>query len=389
MLKRLLLVFVLVLAACGTGDDADPTATPAPTQTPVPEPTATPIPQPGHPCFDLSDADCEIIVEAGDNAAAMTSFRAAFTIDVAVSGLEPLTVLVTVPNELTFNVSGQGALSLTTAETFTDLSLGMEITGTQDGETVLDTSIPVTATDGTLYLTSGGETVGVPFTAAALEALNLPLDLNEQIDFEALLDANPQTFGEFIMRDQLGVALNPSGTSIAAFADFVRLDDTETDHVFEFTLDASALLQSPDFTQALAAIGGGAADDPNVALGLQLLPVLLQEVESTIVITQYVGIEDRLINRLTFEFDFALDAGALLTGGDTDYGPITATVLFDITLSDINESLAIPAPARVRMLTVEELQMMLDEAVEDVETTIEDELAEMTPEVTPETTPDG
>ena len=55
-------------------------------------------------------------------------------------------------------------------------------------------------------------------------------------------------------------------------------------------------------------------------------------VESELVITQYVGADDRLIHKLTFDLDFLMDIAALLTPNQQteESPPIEVTLLFDV-----------------------------------------------------------
>ncbi|MFW5748825.1 MAG: hypothetical protein ACOCYT_04345 [Chloroflexota bacterium] len=405
-----LLFTVLVLAACD-GEEAatmtpvPPTQPPA-TETPVIEATDTAEmtpeaaePAPEAPCFNLPEDDCAIIVAAGEQAAAMTAFRQVFTIDFSATGLEPLALLVTLPPSVAFSAEGTGDFTLDAAGMPVNLTLDLQLNGTEDSVTTLDTALPLSLVDERLFVTLPEQgPVSVPFNAETVEALELPLGLGDLLPIAQLLESDPATFGEFIFLEDLGTALNPSGTNIGPFVDFVRLDDTEllgrAMQVFEFTLDVRALLNSAEFAELIAATSGMAADDPTLGIALQLLPVLLDQVQSELVITQYVSADDGYIHKLTFDLGLTIDIGALLSpsrGDDQPAQPIDIALLFDVELSEINEAVSITAPEDARLLTVAELQTLLDtaaaeveEAVETVDDEIEDEVA---PEVTPASTP--
>lgn len=392
-ISRLMLVALalLALAACGSGDEAaDPTATPVPTATPMPTPAPS-EPLADYPCFNLDAADCDIIVAAGDNAAAMTRFDFDFSLDVSVAGLDPFTLLSSsIPASLTFNAMGEGRLVLDVPDMPLELYTLMQVSGSLDDGDAIQAEVPVTLADDVLYLplpdADGVTTLtGVPFTAEAVQALELPLDLNNLLSLDTLVDAEVADFGSLIAREQIGAVLNPSGSSVAAFSDFVRLDDAAIDGqaqaVFAYTLDLRALLNSGEFTQAITALTGSVADDPNLGLVLQLLPVVLSQVDAEIRVTQWVGVADGLIHRLLFELDFALDAAALLafnpSEGAGEAEPITIALRFQVDLQDIDGTQTVAAPADVPVLTTAEVQALFNTVVTDVEAAIEEELEEI------------
>lgn len=392
-ISQLMLVALalLALAACGSGDEAaDPTATPVPTATPMPTPAPS-EPLADYPCFNLDAADCDIIVAAGDNAAAMTRFDFDFSLDVSVAGLDPFTLLSSsIPASLTFNAMGEGRLVLDVPDMPLELYTLMQVSGSLDDGDAIQAEVPVTLADDVLYLplpdADGVTTLtGVPFTAEAVQALELPLDLNNLLSLDTLVDAEVADFGSLIAREQIGAVLNPSGSSVAAFSDFVRLDDAAIDGqaqaVFAYTLDLRALLNSGEFTQAITALTGSVADDPNLGLVLQLLPVVLSQVDAEIRVTQWVGVADGLIHRLLFELDFALDAAALLafnpSEGAGEAEPITIALRFQVDLQDIDGTQTVAAPADVPVLTTAEVQALFNTVVTDVEAAIEEELEEI------------
>lgn len=403
LLIPVLLVIVGTLAACGTQAEPTPTPTPEPTDTPVPTATPTPAatmtPMPGHPCFNLSEADCDVIVEASENASTMTSFNQAFELTFSATGLDPLTMIVSIPAALSFQASGSGPFTLDVDDMPLNAALDMAVSGTEEGDETLNTDVPLHITNDRIYLPIPGASdseeaaiVGVPFNAEALGALELPFNLGDFLPVEAITEANPPTFGAFIGQDQLGEVLNPSNTSIAPFADYVRQDSTEmmgqTMYPFVFTLDVSALLSSPEFSQALTALSGAAPDDPTMSFAMQLLPTLLRQVESEMVITQYVGADDMFIHRLTVDFDLEVNIAGLLSspGGDTTQTPpepLAIDFMLDVTLSEINAPQTVTSPEDARLMTVEELQAALESAAEEVQGTLPGTLGgEATPEVT-------
>lgn len=361
-MRYLFLIALLILAACGsTQEDLTPAAEPIISQaTDIPTITPTPTEAPGHPCFNLTEADCEVIVAAGDNMAALQSFAYDFDLSVTASGLEALALLLDVPSTLVLTASGDGEFVFGVDDMPFYATFNITADATQDEQAVSPLTLNLTLVDGNLYLPANDEIVGVPFTAETIDALQLPLDVGSLLPIDSLLNARPADFGTFIMRDDLGTMLNPSGTPISGYSDFVRSGDD-----FVFTLDIKALLNSPDFARALMAAGGQAGDDPTVSFALQLLPTLLSEVESQATITQTVT--DGYISHLVFVFEFEIDLAALLSTAPRDpeaeSNPIRLDVVFDLRPRDFNAVTDITAPENARILTVEELQAIVDDVI--------------------------
>lgn len=358
-MRYLLLIMVIVLAACG-GKDTPPAAEPIITQA-TEIPTTTPTqPAPGHPCFDLNEADCAVIVNAADNLAALQSFAYDFDLTINASGLEALALLLDVPSTLNIESTGNGQFVFNVADMPLHATFNLDSTITPDAQPATASSFNLTLIDGYIFLPNNGEIVGVPFTPQALDALQLPLNLDAFIPLETLLSGSAADFGTFIMRDNLGNILNPSGTPINEFADFARVEND-----FIFTLDVKSLLNAPDFTRALMAASGQAGDDPTISFALQLLPTLLSEVESQAIITQTVT--DGYTSHLTATVDFELDLAALLSTAPRDpeaeSNPIRINAVLDLRLHDFDGSFEIMSPADARLLTEDEVQALFDDAV--------------------------
>lgn len=319
----------------------------------------------GDTCFNLSPEDCAIIEGASANSTSITSFVQDFGLTVTGSGLELLAILdPTLPAAFTLTVNGSGPFAVTPDDPTTPVVMALPMSLDLDGMTM---EFPLTIANGFVYFPLGGELVGVPLEAAEdVEAGGIGAD--------DLLGENPGNLGELLGIDpaMAAGALNPSGTDTAGFVDYVRLADAEvagqTAFPFQFTLDITALLNSPEFQQLFGMLGGllGGAEgaDPNTDMVLQLLPMILSGVESDMVVTQYVGADDNFVHRIEFVLNFAIDLGVLMgaPGGDAPTTPpLSLGVDFWVEISDINAPVSVAAPEGARELSAEEAEELFGE----------------------------
>ncbi|GAB4527330.1 MAG: hypothetical protein OHK0046_45020 [Anaerolineae bacterium] len=322
----------------------------------------------GAGCFNLSADDCALLQSASANTNTVTSFMQNFSIDFAVGGLESFDP--TLP-AITFNVSGTGPLTFTPDNPLVPFSMALDMVVNASGlmdAPLENAEVPFALVADTLYTTGNGELIGIPLNEETLNlgdaaaAFGVPVNPQDLLGGEG--DA-PTNLGELFGFGDMN--MNPSGTDLSPYIDYVRLPDEDmmgqTMYPFQFTVDLTSLLNSPEFTQFMGMVGGLAGDDPNVQQGLALLPMLLGGVESDMVITQWVGADDNFIHKLTFDLSGALDL-AFLTGGASAEGapaipPITLDLVFDVEISDINSEFVIAAPEGARILSPEEIQGLM------------------------------
>lgn len=325
-------------------------------------------------CFNLSPEDCAIISDAAANSQQnITSFVQDFGLTVTGANLEVLAMLLPgAPGSFTLTANGSGPFAFTPDDMTSPIVMDLPMVFDVDGMTM---EFPLTIANGFVYFPMGGELVGVPLEAAGeVEAGGVGAD--------DLLGENPANLAELLGMDPAAAAgaLNPSGTDTSAYVNYVRLADGDimgqTAFPFEFTLDITALLNSPEFQQALGMLGGllggmggeGMEEDPTTDMVLQLLPLILSGVESDMAVTQYVGADDNFIHRIEFELNFAIDLGVLMgtgagAGGDTpQMPPLELGVDFWVELSDINAPVEVAAPEGARELSPEEAEALFDEA---------------------------
>jgi hypothetical protein len=309
----------------------------------------------GHPCFDLPQADCDILVAAGDNVAEMTSFAFLYRVDFSATGLMPLALFVDVPEAIRFSSEGDGRFAIGD-DSPADFWLNLNATSDR-GESDLE----ITIADGVFYvrdINADDGTIGVPLDAESIRTLLDSLGLPIELPLESFLEGSPENFGEFIQRETIGTRLNPSNTDISPYATLERREDLSlsvggTLQEFMLTVDVSALLQSPEFGQLLGVLMGQAADDPSLGFILQLLPTLLTQVDSVLYAIQFVDADTGNVQAITLDFQFTFDINAALSPNSTGGEPVDVRLAFNLTFFDVNQAQPIIAPEDAFMLSMD------------------------------------
>lgn len=158
--------------------------------------------------------------------------------------------------------------------------------------------------------------------------------------------------------------------NVSEVVTYQRLDDQEmmgqTVVPFELRLDLGALINSPEFqpilTEELIALTRQ-FDDPMFSLLIGFAPLIFPGLESEIVLTQYVGVDDNFVHGIGFEFDFLIDLGMLTQPSDAPSGsssipPLDLSLDFELTLHDINSDIEISAPTDARELSQAEIDRL-------------------------------
>ncbi len=312
-------------------------------------------------CFELSAEDCAIITSAAENSQQnMTSWTQSFGLTVTGDGLEVLAAAADgVPAAFSLTVNGSGPFAFTPDDMDAPVTFALPMVVNID-----DMEIPMelALTNGFLYTDLPGELVGFPLSAAEDE---LPMPEDTPGNLAELLDLGA---------DATGGAAAGADQFLGSFVNYVRLADADvmgqTVYPFEFALDVTALLNSPEFQQGLTqasgllgALGVEGEDAADFEMIFQLLPMLLSGVESDLAITQSVGADDNFIHRIEIDFNFAIDLGMLMgAGGGADapeVPPITVGVNFWVEMSDINAPVTVAVPEGARELTEEEAEEIL------------------------------
>ncbi len=120
---------------------------------------------------------------------------------------------------------------------------------------------------------------------------------------------------------------------------------------FQLTANLFALMQTDAFVDVMLAIST-AQGTPLQAIGRQKARDAIRASSAlfknvTLTLDQYIGLEDKLIHRVTLNTDMPLDPSK---AGYPD-GPFSVTGHFDLTLSGLNQPQKIAAPADVKTVT--------------------------------------
>jgi len=352
--------------------------------------------QPVDFCFNLSEADCEIIGSASANNANITSFSHDFSLAFTAIGLEVLELLGQgFPQSIAFTADGNGAFTITD-DSEAGFSLNADMASYQDfmidvesgdiiGElqaTDADTSWADTLEfilyDDVVYIPLPDESLSFPLSA--LTDLELPFGLQDMLPIypETLVTLQPDSWGDILALVDIEGILAPNGMNLSEAVNYQRLEDVEgmgqALYPFEFNLDVSQILNNPEVTSLLITelsnlLGG--SDDPMMALAPQLLPLLLPGVESDLVITQYVGSDDNFVHRITFDLGFLIDLGMLTrpsgsTAEESSIQPLDVNLHFDFNLTGINESVEIAPLDDARALSQAEIDQLLNSLMSSV-----------------------
>jgi hypothetical protein len=370
----LLLISALLLAACGGGDDDDED-TPVPTTPPTVEAEASPVApaavETSYPCFNLPEADCDVITAASDQTGEATSFSQTFTLVLAADGLEPLGLFLdNLPAGIDLSIEGGGPMVFTTGtEPPFALAWDMQVEGSIDrgsGEQAISGLLPVTVLDGMVYMPLTGEDGTAQMTGfpqAALWSAEVPLiggTLGDLPIPEAMI-MSATNLGSLLDIDTIVERAGLLGSGLGSTIDYMRLDSVElmdqTMYPFQMTVDGAAVIASDALPTLAAALF---PDGSSFASVIPLLPLIQDGVTSTAVLTQYVGADDNYIHRLTLDISLTVDLSAILgsPGGTPsaadEVTPVTLNFAFDVQITDYNAEFTVTAPEDAAMMTLEE-----------------------------------
>ncbi len=290
------------------------------------------------PCFGLGAEDCAVINEAYANLEPINSFSFEYSIDFSVSGIPESAGLGS--SEITFSNAGNGFMTvdlaaLDTATIPVDMSITMTSAWTgfgPDMEDASDVLNEVLVIDNIIYLGDGtGMWLSIDATESAdMGAATLGFDPAEMANDPEALD---EAFG---MAAGFMPLLNVPG-----FLAYTRDGD-----VFTFNADITALLQSPEFMEAMS--GLSEAEDPNMqqaAMVVSILPMVFEEANMTV--TQNVNPDLGVVDGLGFSLDATVN-GALLDPEITE--PIVISLDFNVSIADPNGEFEYVVPENVTPL---------------------------------------
>jgi hypothetical protein len=290
-------------------------------------------------CGDLSTADCELLTESAAAMQALESTTFSLEADIHVGNIAHMPF-----KELNFTLSGAGSTAATKGlfaglkpEDFlgssedmlpvvadmlravaADMTFTLELPeelrdmmAEQDQALPSDLSLDMRMVDGVAY-------VNLADIAAASPTANIPpgwigLDLGELYDtvLPEMMTDMPSTMN-FDIVPVMTAMMSPENAE--KFMTIKRLEDVEMDGqtmaVLETSLDYVAMLEIPEFQEAVTASAGESADE-----ALAVIQAMYEGL--TFVSTQYIGVDDKLIHSTEVQMDWDLAAfGEATNQGD-------------------------------------------------------------------------
>lgn len=304
-------------------------------------------------CMGLAQADCDILEAANANMDMVDSMTFDLSAELTVSGLELMAMLVPgLPGAMELTLESDGVLDGTNeaAQIFFDLAAEMAM------EEASATGTLILIDEVVYMIDEDGQAYGVK--PSDIDTADLPVEVDmEDMDVMELADALDF---DIFAATFAGFGMDPS-----EYMSFARLDDVEmmgmTMYPFEFSMDIGALLNSPEFAEVLGMLAGF-GDDPSMAGMAEMIPMLMQGIESELSLTEYVG-EDGYVHGFAFSFGLVMDLSAMFGPGE----PIEILVALDLGMDDINSAPAVSAPSDVTILSEDEAEAMMTEMFADFE----------------------
>ncbi len=315
--------------------------------------------QPG--CFDLSADDCAVIQAASANSNSITSFDMAFELDIVASNLGALQMLLPdLPETVTFNVTGVGPFQFVPDSDMPfEMYLDMTVDADAGSTMQVSSEFPFAVSNGFMYgpFAQDGSIVGIP-----LDAEDLTSAAGGATGGVVLVDPSSMTAGSI---GDLMAGSEGMGTALTDFEQYftyTRGDDVDlagmTASPFVFTLDLTSLLQSPEFASSLEMTDSLAGDDPSIAQGLAMIPMLLEGVVSELSTTQYV-VGD-MVQGLGTDVYFEMDLSSLMGAAPGSMQPVVVEVDFEVVVTNLNTLFEINAPDGATELSPEEAKALMD-----------------------------
>jgi hypothetical protein len=305
-------------------------------------------------CYGLSDADCQLMLDAEANSANINAFNFNFDLDLSVdaSAIGAMTGETDTAAKIAVKASGTGAFMMTdSADPMSSFALKMDLAGSANdgtGDQSFDFSFVIK--DGMIYIMDpgSGQWMGMSMEDAMAMG-NLPFDpsamLSGGADPSALLGG-------------MGGDMGLGDMNMSQFITQQRLGDEsmmdQTMYPFQTTVDLAAMLNAPEVQQAITSaltmasgMSGAEGGGSEAAMIGMILPMILQNSSATIDVTEWIGADDMFIHKLGLDVNASIDLSVLLSmGGDSGMAmdPITVVLKFAVDLSDINGMVDITVP---------------------------------------------
>jgi hypothetical protein len=326
-------------------------------------------------CGDLSEPDCKILSESAIAMQALESTTFSLEAEIRVKNIADMPF-----EELNFNLSGAGSLAADVPsvidlqagdllgdntvmfpivadmlrDTAADMTFTLElpqelkrVLAGQDQALPENISLDMRMVDGVAY-------VNLADIAAAAPKANIPpgwvgIELAEFYDtmLPQMLEDMPIT-ATFDIVPMMTSLMKPE--NLGQFVNIKRLPDSEIDGemmaVLETSLDYVAMLEIPEFQDALLATTGEL--EANEVLG----SIRAMYEGLTLVIIQNIGLEDKLIHSTEVQMEWDLSAFAEVTGQES--APLFA---FNVMLIEesFNDAPEVVAPEEAMLLPIQQL----------------------------------
>lgn len=316
------------------------------------------------PCYGLSPADCALYYSTEPAMKAVNAFSMGYTFALSVSGMA----------DVNSDGSGNFTFDPDAMDPFSAVSLNMDINGTANdleaGESMSGT-FSFVMTDGYFYMTDpeGGGWVGFLLSAAA-DAMAEESGLN----LEDLMSGDLSGMGDMSAMEDLDVA--PLTDLMTKYVTIERGADMQVGGnpvaVFTTNLDLPGLFADTQLgavignliagaSAAGAAEGAGMSEEEMQQMTAQL-PMIIAMVgvfftNTTLSMTQHVGINDSYLYGFGIDFDMSLDPMMLagLTGetAEPDAEPLDISLSLAVELTNHNGMFTFTAPAEFVDITDE------------------------------------
>ena len=277
-------------------------------------------------CNGLSEADCQIVLQAAENASGITSFSSpnfTFHLDLSMPDSETGEV-----QTIVVDASGHGSASFASPDEALVYLYLDEASVESDGTTQTVNDIEVILTPTMQYVKMNGEWYGG----------------EEETDFSSL-DMSSMDFNTLL--DSMGIDL---GTSVTTTRDADAELQGQQMAVFTTTVDIgqllNALLASPAVGEALGMAGEG--EDAMSPEEMQMVGALLAPMlaGTSIETAQWIGLDDNYVHRIIFNLALSLD----MTMFAPEAGTITGALNVDAELADFNAPVSVEIPTEFKPL---------------------------------------
>ena len=302
-------------------------------------------------CYDLPQADCDILLAATANSDNITAFDMELNANFALGGVSALSPGTP---DVNGDLTGTGSIVMT-PDAVPPIAMTFSGQANMTGEETINLDFIIV--DGIFYIANPenpDQWAGMPIADALAQA-------DSPVPLEPLLSGEDPS----AMLGDVTSGLPEMGNmaEIPGFITHTRLADEElmgqTAYPFSLDIDFKPFFESEQFNtlmnEAMSMAGGAAGDDPAAAQIMMMAPMILEGTDITANLTQWVGADDNFIHKMSGDLNASVDLSALMgaagAGDDApEMPPITLDAHFDVTLSNINGDINITAPENAQMV---------------------------------------